>query len=121
MSRRSERGSAFLLAMVFIVIALTSITLLHRRIRTLLASVQSESAIDDAQELRLLALSEALTLLESGSPSAEEYGCRLSVRRSGQSTTFAVDYKTDGDNWSVSVSSTDVAGGLPACPGTFGS
>ena len=113
---RGDEGAALIVTLAFIMASLSALELVHRRTLALMQVEQNEEAVEAAQEALPRGMAQALVLLETGLPPADDYIC--SLPESGGAPRATAHFLKDDAEWRVTVSTG--ASASPACPADFG-
>jgi hypothetical protein len=118
--RGDQRGAAMVLVMVFLLLALMSLTYCFDNTRQLFAFEEQALRIGASEDGIERALGIGIARLRSGVPADSSYSCRVKLRDSGGSDveTYDIIYTQVAlDRWTVEAVPSSIE--LEDCPGLF--
>jgi len=116
----SERGVAMVLVMVFLCLALMTLTALFDRTRRLFAFEEQSARIDGSQDGVEKALGIAIARMASGTPEDDSYSCQLKLRSDDGSdveTYHVLHTRIAPNRWTIEAYPS--TGEIERCPTQF--
>jgi hypothetical protein len=117
---RVRRGYALTAVLLFVVFAFGAWAVLFHSCGSVLRVEEARALRQTRSQWTAPAMAQALRLLQTGDPPAEDYACKLALAQDGETRYFRLSYeKIAPIRWTVTAAITDADDVSPDAPATF--